>query len=315
MKQKLTLLVLLFTLLVSACSPAQPTEAITLKVAILPILDVLPMVVAQQEGLFTKNGVTVEFIPVGSAPERDQLISAGQADAMVNELASVMFLNQDQIQVQAVRFARTASPDQALFRILAAKDSGIQTAADLKGVPVGVSQATVIEYLTERLLQAEGLSGDEIKVVAIPKIPDRLALLGSGELKAAMLPEPFSTLAAQQGATVVLDDTLRPEYSFSLITFRKTVIDQRPQAVRAFLAAIEEAVTLINANPQQYSSLMVDQKMVPAPLAESFKAPTYPLKGVPTPAQFDDTLTWVKEKGYLNKDLAYTDCVNGSLLP
>ncbi|MFN7034774.1 MAG: ABC transporter substrate-binding protein [Bellilinea sp.] len=315
MKQKLTLLVLLFTLLVSACSPAQPTETITLKVAILPILDALPMVVAQQEGLFTKNGVAVEFIPVGSAPERDQLISAGQADAMVNELASVMFLNQDQIQVQAVRFARTASPDQALFRILAAKDSGIQTAADLKGVPVGVSQATVIEYLTERLLQAEGLSDDEIKVVAIPKIPDRLALLGSGELKAAMLPEPFSTLAAQQGATVVLDDTLRPEYSFSLITFRKTVIDQHPQAVRAFLAAIEEAVTLINADPQKYSSLMVDQKMVPAPLAENFKVPTYPLKGVPTPAQFDDTLAWVKEKGYLNKDLAYTDCVNGSLLP
>lgn len=315
MKQKLALLVLLFTLLVAACSPATPTEVVTLKVAVLPILDVLPMVVAQQEGLFTKNGVNVELIPVGSAPERDQLISAGQADGMVNELASVMFLNQDQIQVQAVRFARAATAEQALFRILATKDSGIQTAADLKGVPVGVSQATIIEYLTERLLQAEGLSGDEIQVVAIPKIPDRLALLGSGELKAAMLPEPFSTLAVQQGGKVVLDDTLRPEYSFSLITFRKAVIDQHPQAVRAFLAAIEEAVNLINADPQKYSSLMVEQKMVPAPLAESFKVPTYPLKGVPSQAQFDDALAWVKEKGYLNKDLSYTDCVNGSLLP
>jgi NitT/TauT family transport system substrate-binding protein len=85
--------------------------------------------------------------------------------------------------------------------------------------------------------------------------------------------------------------------------------------VRAFLAAIEEAVNLINADPQKYSSLMVEQKMVPAPLAESFKVPTYPLKGVPSQAQFDDALAWVKEKGYLNKDLSYTDCVNGSLLP
>ncbi|MEW6181130.1 MAG: ABC transporter substrate-binding protein [Chloroflexota bacterium] len=315
MKQKITLLVLLLTLLVSACSPAQPTETITLKVAILPILDALPMVVAQQEGLFTKNGVNVELIPVGSAPERDQLISAGQADGMVNELASVMFLNQDQIQVQAVRFARTATAEQALFRILAAKDSGIQSPADLSGVPVGVSQATIIEYLTERLLQAQGLSGDQIQTIAIPKIPDRLALLASGELKASMLPEPFSTLAAQQGATVVLDDTILPEYSFSLITFRKAVIDEHPQAVRAFLAAIEEAVNLINADPQKYSGLMVEQKMVPEPLAGSFSVPTYPLKGVPTQAQFDDALAWVKEKGYLNKDLSYSDCVNGSLLP
>ncbi len=315
MKQKIALLVLLLTLVVSACSPAQPTETITLKVAILPILDALPMVVAQQEGLFTKNGVNVELIPVGSAPERDQLISAGQADGMVNELASVMFLNQDQIQVQAVRFARTATAEQALFRILAAKDSGIQTPADLSGVPVGVSQATIIEYLTERLLQAQGLSGDQIQTIAIPKIPDRLALLASGELKASMLPEPFSTLAAQQGATVVLDDTILPEYSFSLITFRKAVIDEHPQAVRAFLAAIEEAVNLINADPQKYSGLMVEQKMVPEPLAGSFSVPTYPLKGVPTQAQFDDALAWVKEKGYLNKDLSYSDCVNGSLLP
>ncbi len=315
MKKRLGLLVLLVAVLLASCSPAQPTPVITLKAAVLPILDVLPMVVAQQEGLFAKHGVNVELLPVGSAPERDQLISAGQADLMVNELASVMFLNQEKIQVQAVRFARTATTEQALFRILAAKDSGIQSAADLKGVPVGVSQATVIEYLTERLLQAEGFSPDAIQSIAIPKIPDRMALLASGELKAAMLPEPFSSLAAQQGAVAVLDDTQQPEYSFSLITFRKAVIDENPEAVRAFLAAIEEAVALINADPQKYSTLMVDQKMVPAPLAESFQVPTYPLKGVPTQTQFDDVLAWVKEKGYLDKDLAYADCVNGSLLP
>ncbi len=315
MKKRLSFLILLLAMLLAACSPAQPAPVVTLKAAVLPILDVLPIVVAQQEGLFAKNGVNVELVPVGSAPERDQLISAGQADVMVNELASVMFLNQEKIQVQAVRFARTATAEQALFRVLAAKDSGIQSAADLKGVPVGVSQATVIEYLTERLLQAEGLTPAEIQTIAIPKIPDRMALLASGELKAAMLPEPFSSLAAQQGASVVLDDTLQPEYSFSLITFRKAVIDENPTAVRAFLSAIEEAVALINADPQKYSGLMVDQKMVPAPLAESFKVPTYPLKGVPTQAQFDDTFAWVKDKGYLSTDLQYADCVNGNLLP
>ena len=65
----------------------------TLKMALLPILDTLPMYVAQEEGLFAENGVTVEFIPVGSAAERDQVISAGQADGMINELVSTMFYN------------------------------------------------------------------------------------------------------------------------------------------------------------------------------------------------------------------------------
>jgi ABC-type nitrate/sulfonate/bicarbonate transport system substrate-binding protein len=61
-----------------------PAEMVTLKLALLRILDTLPMYVAQQEGLFEAKGVKVEFIPAASAAERDQIITAGQADGMIN---------------------------------------------------------------------------------------------------------------------------------------------------------------------------------------------------------------------------------------
>ena len=90
-------------LVLSACgAPAAPA---TLKIAVLPIIDTLPMYVAQQEGLFAKHGVTVEFIPVASAPERDQLLAAGQADGAVNETLAVMLFNKEKVQMQAVRYA------------------------------------------------------------------------------------------------------------------------------------------------------------------------------------------------------------------
>ena len=311
----LLLILLSASLLLAACSPTPAAAPTTIKVALLPVLDVLPMVVAQQEGLYTKHNLVVEIIPVSSAPERDQLIAAGQTDAIMNELTSVMFLNQDKIQVQAVRYARTATANQALFSIMAGKDSGITDAQGLKGQPIGISQGTVIEYLTDRLLTAEGFTAADLNFVAVPKIPDRMSLLASGELKAATLPEPFVTLARQSGAVTALDDTAHPDYSFSIITFSKAFIDANPEAVKAFLAAVEEAVELINRDPQKYATLMVDQKMVPAPLAETFKVPTYPTKGVPTEAQFLDVLEWVKAKGYLAVDLSYADNVNGSLLP
>lgn len=311
----LLLILLSASLLLAACGPTQTAAPTTIKVALLPVLDVLPMVVAQQEGLYTKHNLVVEIIPVSSAPERDQLIAAGQTDAIMNELTSVMFLNQEKIQVQAVRYARTATADQALFSIMAGKDSGITDAQGLKGQPIGISQGTVIEYLTDRLLTAEGFTTADMNFVAVPKIPDRMSLLASGELKAATLPEPFVTLAKQSGAVTALDDTAHPDYSFSIITFSKAFIDANPDAVKAFLTAVEEAVELINKDPQKYASLMVDQKMVPAPLAETFKVPTYPTKGIPTEAQFLDVLEWVKAKGYLSVDLSYADNVNGSLLP
>ncbi len=310
-----TFLAIFGLLAISACAPAQPAQEVTVRVAVIPVLDVLPIVVAKEEGLFEKHGVNVELISVSSAPERDQLISAGQADAMVNELISVMLLNQESLQVQAVRYARTATADQALFSILASGGSGITDAQGLKNVPVAMSQATIIEYLTERLLQSQGLTADEIETIAVPKIPDRMTLLASGELQAALLPEPFTTLAKQQGAVLALDDTVIPDLAFSVISMRKALIDEHPDQVKAFLAAIEDAVELINADPQKYSALMVEQQMVPAPIADSFQVPTYPTKGVPTQAQFDDQLAWVKEKSYLSGDAVYADNVNGSLLP
>ena len=282
---------------------------------ILPVLDTLPIRVAQQEGLFEQNGVSVELIPAQAAPERDQLISAGQADGMINEVLSTMFYNQAETQVQIVRYARSATSQDSLFAILVASNSGIDTLEALKGVEIGISQGTVIEYVTSRLLEAEGFADGDIQSIAVPNISSRVELLVNGELKAAVLPEPLTSLAVSQGARVILADTSHPEYSFSTLSFRKEVIDQHPEAIRAFLLAVEEAVTRLNNNPDQYKNVLADQQLVPAPLLETFKMPEFSTSGVPTQAQWDDTLAWAKSKGLVNHDLAYTDSVNPAFLP
>lgn len=309
-------LIVLLSLLAGACAQPQPAAGpVSLRIVVLPILDKLPMYVAQQEGLFEKHGVKVEFIEVQSAPERDQLISAGQADGMINEVVSTLFYNRDEVQVQIVRYARAASPEAPLFSILAAGNSGITSVDGLKGVDIGISKGTVIEYLTDRMLEAEGLTADEIKTIAVPKIGDRMALIGTGELKAGTLPEPLASLAVQQGAQVILADSRYPEYSYSTIAFRKAVIDQQPDAVRAFLAAIEEATQKINADPNQWKGLLVEQKLLPPPLVDSFVVPQFVTAGVPSEEQWNDSLAWTKNKGLINTDVSYRDSVNGSLLP
>jgi NitT/TauT family transport system substrate-binding protein len=330
MKIRTTLsLIILAATLLAACAPAVPatmpataatavpTDApvVTLKIAVLPIIDTLPMYVAQQEGLFAKHGVNVEFVPVASAPERDQLLAAGQADGAVNETLADMLFNKDTIQMQAVRYALRPTEGFGHFFILASAQSGITDAQGLKGIEIGVSQGTVIEYVTDRLLQAEGLTTDEIKTIAVPKIPDRMSLLASGELKAGVLPDPLASLAISQGAVKVLDDSAHPEYGFSVISFRKAVIDSNPEAIKGFLAAIEEATALLNADPAKYTNVLSDNKLVPPPLLATYKVPPFPAAGVPTEAEWNDALAWAKEKGMLTVDVSYADSVNATLLP
>ncbi len=306
----------LAALLVAACGPAAtPTmEPVTLKIAVLPIIDTLPMYVAQQEGLFAKHGVNVELVPVASAPERVQLEASGQVDGSINETLSVMQFNKDSMQMQAVRYALRPAAGYGHFFILASGQSGITSPEQLKGIEIGVSQGTVIEYVTERLLQAEGLAADEIVTVSVPKIPDRMALLASGELAAGTLPDPLGALAVQSGAVIVLDDSAHPEYGFSVYSFRKEFIDAHPEAVMNFLLAIDEAIALINADPTKFTGILSEAKIVPAPLLEAYKVPPFPAAGVPTEAEWNDALAWAKEKGMLEADVSYADSVNQSLL-
>jgi hypothetical protein len=75
----------LTAVVLSSCGPRQPE---TLRMALLPVLDVLPFHVADQNGYFEELGVDVVLIPVKSAQERDTLMQAGEIDGMLTDLVS-----------------------------------------------------------------------------------------------------------------------------------------------------------------------------------------------------------------------------------
>jgi NitT/TauT family transport system substrate-binding protein len=314
MKHIFILVITLMMLLsVTACQPT--SEPVDIKIAVLPIIDTLPMYVAQQEGFFTKFGINVELIPVASAPERVQMVASGQVDGTVNEILSVMLFNRENVQLQAVRYALRPAEGYGHFFILASGQSGITAPDGLRDIEIGVSQGTVIEYVTERLLSAAGLNADEIQTIPVPKISDRMALLASGELTAATLPDPLGSLAVQSGAVIVMDDSNFPEYGFSIYSFRKDFIDANPEAVRGFLAAIDEAVALINTDPSQYTRILSENGIVPLVLLDAYHVPPFPAAYVPTEAEWDDALIWAKDKGMLDVNVSYEDSITAAYLP
>ncbi len=312
--KKFFLLGFLASLLLVGCTqPAVSDQPI--RVALLPVLDSLPLYVAQQQGYFEDAGLKVELVPVGSAPERDQLMQSGQVDGMLNELVTTLYYNRDAATIKIVRFARVATAEYPVFRILAAKDSGITTVGDLKNVPIGISQGTVIEYMADRVLENAGLAPGEIAKIAVPKISDRTALLASGELKAAVMPDPLASLVMQQGAVLVIDDTSLPEVSNSVYSFRLEFLEERPADAKAFLAAVEKAVEDINSNKDAWKNLMVELKLVPEAIIGDYEVPTFPTASVPEEAQFADALQWALDKGLIPAAQKYSDTVDGSFLP
>ncbi|MFN8497507.1 MAG: ABC transporter substrate-binding protein [Anaerolineae bacterium] len=294
----------------AAPAAAAKAGAATMRLGLLPITDVLPMYVAEQNGYYKDAGLDVQLVPTASAAERDQLLQGGQLDGVLTDLISTTLFNAEQPRLTVVRKARQAFPDAAQYRILAAPNSGIKTVQDLKGVEIGISDNSVIAYFTDRALQKAGLAKEDIKTTAVPNIVQRAQLLGQGQLKAGTLPDPLASLAIMQGATVVVDDTKSPELGQSVIDFRTEYLQQNPDAVKKFLQAYDKAVAELRANPEKYRQLLIEKGRVPEQLKQSFPIPRYPDPTIPTEAEFKDVSAWALDKGIIKKAVDYNTSVS-----
>lgn len=332
----LFLVAILLILAVAACAPtptALPTNhtpvaqataaaaqgasagAAKLKLALIPVLDTIPIYVALQNGYFKDQGIEVETVPVKSPQERDVLLQTGQVDGVLTDLQGVGLLDKDASKVKAVYTARRPFPDAPLFRILASPKSNIKTAADLKGVPIGISKNTIIEYLTDRILTAQGLAAGDIDKLDAGAITTRYEQLMNGNLQAAVLPDPLAQGAIAAGAKLVADDTKFQDLSQSVLVFQDATLKANPDAVRRFLVAWEQAVKEVNANPDKYRAVLMEQGRVPQAIQNSYKMPPFPGRGVPSEKEVADVTSWLKEKGLISRDSPYTDMVDTSFLP
>jgi NitT/TauT family transport system substrate-binding protein len=296
-------------------SDAQQPKNRALKVALLPILDAFPYYVAESEGYFADLGITVSVVSVASALERDQLMQSGAIDGMLNEMITTANFNRGRVQVRSVISARKAYPDYPLFRVLSAPGNSRTSARGLAGVPVGISKNTIIEYVTDRLLQARGLKAAMIVKKSVPIIPERFQLLLQGQIKAATLPDPLAKSALEAGAGQIVDDSAYPQYSVSVLSFNIESLKIKPRQVRLFLKAWDRAAAAINKNPESYRALMLKKIRVPKNIQQSYKIPPYPRREVPTADQWADVMNWMLEKGLLDSKLKYNDSISAAYLP
>ena len=292
-----------------------PAETQILRIAVLPVMDILPFHVATLNGFFEQEGLSVELVPVKSAQERDTLMQTGQVDGMLTDLLSPVLFNQDDAQILVVRTARRVYPGSPLFSIVAGPGSEIESPLDLAGVKIGISQNTVIEYITDRMLENAGLTPDQIASQEVSAIPVRFELLINGEIPAANLPDPLASGAVAAGAVLVVDDTSVPELSQSILAFGTETLKARPDAVRKLLLGWEKAVEELNGNPGKYNDLLIEVGRVPESIQGTFEMPPFPEASVPTPEQLADVVRWSIDKGLIEADIPYERMVDDSYLP
>ena len=159
-------------------------------------------------------------------------------------------------------------------------------------------------------LEKEGLAKADVKTQAVPNIVQRAQLLGQGQLKAGVLPDPLASLAMLQGAKVIVDDTKYPELGQSVLAFRTPYVQSNADDIRKFTQAWDKAVADLRANPAEFRALLVDKGRVPDQLKDTLPIPQFPDPAVTSEAELKDVADWAIQKGIVKAAANYGQSVN-----
>jgi len=300
----------LATSLATACAPtsAPPSApALTLRVGTLQTDDLLPLWVAESKGWLTDAGLDVRITTFLSAQEQTAAVTAGQIDAIMTDMVVGA-----QLTASGVPMVFVTQMQGAPAGVVAGPGTGITRPADLAGVETGCASPTILEYIYDRALHDAGVPDGQIKTTEIKKLPVRLQMLLSGQIKAAVLPWTLYHLALAQGAAPVLGPGQVGGYTSTVLAFRSGWLAQTGSTdfVVNLLGAWNRAVDVVNADPDGQRALLAGKANLPSPLDTTYPVRHYPQTGAPPTAQVDDVLTWMRAKGYLTGDLTSDDLLS-----
>ena len=290
------------------------TNAEPLKVGLLRIDDSFPFYVAEQEGLFEKHNVAVELQNFGNARDQSTALQGGELDVLMTDTVVTALSIKGGSDIRIAAFALGAVPEEGRFLVVSAPNSGITSPEQLKGKNIAISNNTMMDYLIDQF--EDELQLGDLTTRNMPDLMLRTTTLLEGkDIDAAILPDPLASYAVAEGANIVIDDTqLAENYSQSVVAVTKDAIDNNREQVAAMLAAYNEAIELINANPDKYRAFALECANVPEALADTYPTPTFTPNAVPTEAQIARVNTWLVEKELLTEAYTYEQMVDDSFV-
>ncbi len=209
------------------------------------------MIIAQEKGFFTQQGVKVEPVYLQNYVASLSEFSAGQYDGVAVAMGSLMSIMGKNPDARVVLVTDQSAGGDAVV-----VQPNIQSVADLKGKRIGTKVGDFGELLVTTMLEKNGLTTDDVTLVntEAEAIPARLQ---SGDIQAGQTWNPYLSEAVKAGAKVLFSTKQAPGLVPNIIVFHGNVLSNRPNDIQAFTRAWFQALDYWQRNPEESNTLIV----------------------------------------------------------
>jgi len=209
-----------------------------------------PLFLAKEKGLFAKHGVNVELSIIEGLAERKQALAGGQVDGMATALDVQVSLAAAGIPMQIVWLLDDSYGGDGII-----VKNGIKEITDLKGKKIAFEHGSTSHLLLLTALQQAGLTDQDVEMVQM-SAGDAGAAFVAGQVDAAVTWEPWLTKASNADGKVLISTKDLPGIIVDTVGFKKDVIEKRPDDIKAFVAALAEAMEYWQEHEDESNQVM-----------------------------------------------------------
>lgn len=218
----------------------------------------LPVFVAEEQGFFDRNGLTIEYLRLGSVDKATTAVRDGSADLAITPPEGAVA---DHLAGGSLRIV--GSNSERLPMSMVARP-GIPKLKALRGRRIGTSSLTEgTAIYTQQMLAQVGLHyPDDYNFVLAGVHTARWSALLDNEIDAAPQPAPWNFLAQAEGYGLLgeVSDAI-PEIVFAAVIGNGPWISANQDVVRRFVAALAEAHDFVNNEDNDEVTLPVYQRI------------------------------------------------------
>jgi len=264
-----------------------PNQDTTTKVSVaaLPIMSNGAMFAADNQGIFKKHGLDIEFQTVSGLPATISAVQGGAVDiAFTGTVATFQAMDRGIELTFIAPFAGIAPGywtkmqagekgyTREINALMVAPNSPIKTPGDLSGKTVVVGDVKGQSELTVRhVIKKHGGDPESVKYVVMG-FADAVNALMAGQVDAAYSAEPAIVKAEQAGYKIISwpgVETLEEGPTSAFVASTAWVLENPEVAVR-FNCAIREATALGRSNPDLVRKTTAEKQGIdPASLAKA----------------------------------------------
>ncbi|QYC43417.1 Putative ABC transporter periplasmic binding protein precursor [Nonomuraea coxensis DSM 45129] len=257
-------------------------ELSPVKVSVIPILDVAPIYLGEQQGFFAAEGLKLEIVTAQGGAAIVPAVVSGQVDVGFSNFTSLILARSKGLPIKVITpgVASTGVAGQDFGGVVVKAGSPIKSAADLAGKRVAVNTLNNINDTTVRA--SIRAAGGDAKNVTFTELafPDMLAALDKGNVDAVQVVEPFLATAVKNGDRVVASNYVDTAPSLAIagyFTSQQTATG-KADLIKRFTAAMLKSLRYATDNPDAVRQVLLKYTKIDAGLTGSLTLPTFPTK-------------------------------------